>query len=75
MRAFAVQPQENSAFLGLAEQPARGRRFDAVRDGVAQQVQERLGQQIENLRVDFRLAAFDDEIDEKARDLAARYES
>ena len=59
MRFFAFDLNVNFSDFGFAEQAARFRQFDAVRDRVPKQMQKRFDQRIENLRVNLQTFAFD----------------
>ena len=72
VRAFAANAQKDFSGFLFAEQAARFGRFDAVRDRIAQKMQQRLDQGVENLRVEFEIFALDYQI-LQFRSSSARY--
>ena len=69
--AAMIGADETRAVFGFASVAARVGVFDAVRDGIADEVNERIGNLLDDVVVEFGLLADEIEIDELAGGLAA----
>src|SRR5262249_16655266 len=69
--AAMVRAKRNAAGFGFAGERAAVRRLDAVRDGIAHEVDERIGNLLNDVVVEFGFAAEEFEFDELAGGLSS----